>query len=139
MKKLIIVKSSGALPIYGGISGPIINPITLDTKDIVELINKSKEIYEVNPYNMDETIKLTRVNCTTENFKKVVPMNISTDDKKPADTTTTEDSKEVVPEAIEKVTEKKEETSNKSVSSEPVKKDMRKVDNDFVSNSKHKK
>lgn len=139
MKKLIIVKSSGTLPIYGGISGPIINPITLDTKDIVELINKSKEIYEVNPYNINEKIKLTRVNCTTENFKKVVPMIISIDDKKSVDTTTTEDSKEVVPEAIEKVTEKKEETSNKSVSSEPVKKDMRKVDNDFVSNSKHKK
>lgn len=139
MKKLIIVKSSGTLPIYGGIRGPIINPITLDTKDIVELINKSKEIYEVNPYNIDETIKLTRVNCTTENFKKIVPMAVSTNDKKSVDTTTTEDSVDVVPDVIEKITEKKEETSNKSVSSEPVKKDMRKIDSDFVSNSKHKK
>lgn len=50
MNKLVIVKSDGSLPIRGGINGPITSPTSLNVKEIVALLNKFKEVYEVNPY-----------------------------------------------------------------------------------------
>ena len=60
MDKLVIVKSGGSLPIRGGINGPITSPTFLNVKEIVTLLNKFKEVYEVNPYT-GEQIRLTRI------------------------------------------------------------------------------
>lgn len=132
MNKLVIVKSGGSLPIRGGINGPITSPTSLDVKEIVTLLNKFKEVYEVNPHT-GEQIRLTRVNCATENFKKVVvPKIVSVSEKKEelpqkkddiVSKTATEEVKPVVP----------------AVKEQPKKEDMKRIDNDFVSNSKHKK
>ena len=132
MDKLVIVKSGGSLPIRGGINGPITSPTFLNVKEIVTLLNKFKEVYEVNPHT-GEQIRLTRANCTIENFKKVVvPKTVSISEKKEelpqkkddiVSKTVTEEVKPVVP----------------AVKEQPKKEDMKRIDNDFVSNSKHKK
>lgn len=134
MDKLVIVKSGGSLPIRGGINGPITSPTFLNVKEIVTLLNKFKEVYEVNPYT-GEQIRLTRINCIKENFKKVVvPKPVSISEKKEelpqkktdnVPKTTTEEIKPALPVPTVKEHTKKE--------------DMKRIDNDFVSNSKHKK
>ena len=132
MDKLVIVKSGGSLPIRGGINGPITSPTFLNVNEIVTLLNKFKEVYEVNPHT-GEQIRLTRINCTIVNFKKVVvPKTVSISEKKEdlpqkkddiVSKTVTEEVKPVVP----------------AVKEQPKKEDMKRIDNDFVSNSKHKK
>lgn len=138
MNKLVIVKSDGSLPIRGGINGPITSPTSLNVKEIVALLNKFKEVYEVNPYT-GEQIRLTRINCTKENFKKVVvPKTVSISEKKEElpqkknDTVQTTDD-------MSKTTTEEIKPTVPTVKEQPKKEDMKRIDSDFVSNSKHKK
>lgn len=165
MRKIIIVNSYGKLPIHGGINGPITTPVAMDVRSIVNMLNRGiTEIYEINPYNVNEKIKITRQNCGTVNFKPkdeasvvyVTPDNIPKDiledvkknevteeipfitetEKVSNDISTKAESKEV--ETSNKVEDKKE--PEKKTGIQPSKKeDMKKIDNDFVSNSKKKK
>lgn len=68
MKKLIIVKNSVILPELGGINGPILRPEKVELSDIYQMINRRLSVYEVNPKNHSETIKLTRENANKQNF-----------------------------------------------------------------------
>lgn len=148
MNKLVIIKSGGSLPIRGGINGPILTPISLDLKDIVTLLNKFKDVYEVNPYT-GEQIKLTRTNCTTENFKKVVHEVVSTSEMKEEPNTEPPQKKDETDKTDEKVTvtdvvsetktEEVKPAKFTAVKEQPKKEDMKRIDNDFVSNSKRKK
>lgn len=135
MNKLVIVKSDGSLPIRGGINGPITSPTSLNVKEIVALLNKFKEVYEVNPYT-GEQIRLTRINCTKENFKKVVvPKTVSISEKKEELPQKKNDTVQTTDDVSKTTTEEIKPT----VKEQTKKEDMKRIDNDFVSNSKHKK
>ena len=135
MDKLVIVKSGGSLPIRGGINGPITSPTFLNVKEIVTLLNKFKEVYEVNPYT-GEQIRLTRINCTKENFNKVVvPKTVSISEKKEELPQKNNDTVQTTDDVSKTTTEEIKPT----VKEQTKKEDMKRIDNDFVSNSKHKK
>ena len=142
MKKLIIVKSIGRLPIYGGISGPITTPTLMKETDIVSLINNRKDVYEVNPYNNEETIKLTRINYNKINFEEPVVI-LNPDESDEFEEIIPEISKQNIktetPKDSEMSESKKETPTTDSNSFNTKKTDMKKIDSDFVSNSKHKK
>lgn len=74
--KLCIVVSGGTLPILGGISGPILSPSKITISDIVTLLNAGKEVYEVNPWNRSQKVKLTTMNALDENFTRKSSTNI---------------------------------------------------------------
>lgn len=71
-KKMVVIKSSGVIPSLGGISGPITSPTWIATPDVIRLINDGAVVYEVNPSNPAETVKLNRLNVSTNNFKEAV-------------------------------------------------------------------
>ena len=71
-EKLVIIKASCIIPELGGISGPVTTPTSLPVKKILQLINGHKLVYEVNPANYKETVKLTIRNVREVNFKKPV-------------------------------------------------------------------
>lgn len=142
MKKLIVVKSIGRLPIYGGISGPITNPTLMKETDIISLINNRKDVYEVNPYNNEEIIKLTRTNYNKINFEEpVIILNPDESDEfeEIIPETSKQNIKTETPKDSETSESKKETPTTDSNSSNTKKTDMKKIDSDFVSNSKHKK
>lgn len=151
MKKLVIVKSTGELPIRGGINGPILTPISLDLKDIITLLNNFKEVYECNPYSIGEQIRLTRINCTKENFKEETVsepiISISSEKIEESDTELLQKNNEMDDETSSVHTDKPVIPEQKIESiipdtpniKEPKKEDMKKIDTDFVSNSKRKK
>lgn len=69
--KLVVVKTPGVLKELGFITGPIIHPSRIKLAKIVAMVNNGKKVFEVNPDNPDEQIELTRLNATSENFKKL--------------------------------------------------------------------
>ena len=66
--KYIIIESYGPISTLGGISGPIKTPFKLEVSKIVKLICERKVVYEVNPLNKNEKIRLTRNNISKNNF-----------------------------------------------------------------------
>ena len=67
-KKLIVVESPGAITELGGISGPVLNPCYVSIPLINRMINKHRAVYEVNPNNYSERIRLSLKNLRTKNF-----------------------------------------------------------------------
>lgn len=66
--KLVTVESSGIIPILGGLMGPISSPCRIEVDILISLINSGKIVYEVNPKNIKEKIRLTRMNVLNDNF-----------------------------------------------------------------------
>lgn len=81
--KLIIVESNGTIGELGGISGPILNPFEVPLSVIVRMINSHKHVYEVNPDNRNERVRLTLQNVRRDNFVQatVVQKNASVQKK----------------------------------------------------------
>lgn len=67
-EKLIVVESYGSITELGGISGPILNPCRVPISTIVRMVNNHRKVYEVNPSNYSERIRLTLKNVKTDNF-----------------------------------------------------------------------
>lgn len=85
--KLCIITTCAELPIMGGIHGPLHTPSPLTPREIITLINNGIEVYEVNPLNKSEKVRLTATNAVKENFTikkevKVVPSMIQEAKKK---------------------------------------------------------
>lgn len=81
MNKLVTIESSGPIRAMGGISGPIKTPTSLSTAAIISLINDNMVVYEVNPKNYNEKIRLTRLNINSDNFKTVTKEKIDNNKK----------------------------------------------------------
>lgn len=71
-KKLCTISNSGPIPELGGIRGPITKPTELSMTLIRTLINEGYTIYEVNPMNRNEKVRLTFSNVNSVNFYKKV-------------------------------------------------------------------
>ena len=72
--KLVTIETSGKIRELGGITGPITTPCKLDMNIIISLINSGKVVYEVNPENKTEKVRLTRSNLSGDNFVKPEPI-----------------------------------------------------------------
>ena len=70
-EKLVVIKSIGTIAELGGISGPIINPCRVDINTIVRMITSHRAVYEVNPNNKSEMVKLNIHNGMENNFPEV--------------------------------------------------------------------
>lgn len=81
MNKLVTVESAGPIRLLGNINGPIKTPCSLSTDVIIDLINNNKIVYEVNPKNYNEKVRLTRLNINSDIFPSVVKSKIATNKK----------------------------------------------------------
>lgn len=74
-RKLCKVMTNGPIAELGFINGPIVNPCRLELRKIVNMVHRGLVVYEVNPKNYSEEVRLTIENITTNNFpeeKKVI-------------------------------------------------------------------
>lgn len=67
-KKLVVVNHSGPILELGSITGPIISPSRVSTDIVARMVSNNKIVYEVNPNNRSERIKLTIANVRKDNF-----------------------------------------------------------------------
>lgn len=72
MTKLCLIKTNKIVPELYNMSGPFFEPVTLTTEQITSMLNRGVLVYEVNPYNRNEKIRLTRFLANQVNFKKPV-------------------------------------------------------------------
>jgi len=78
--KYVTIESPGKLPVLGGILGPVKTPCYLDIDIVVKLINMGKIVYEVNPANVKDRVRLNRSNVLKTNY--VYPVRRATSAKK---------------------------------------------------------
>ena len=76
--KLVVVETYGSISELGGINGPILNPAKIDIDLIVRMINNNKKVFEVNPKNYSERVRLTLKNARTVNFDNAKPAVVTT-------------------------------------------------------------
>ena len=67
--KYVTIESPGKIPALGGLLGPITTPCYLDIDIIIGLINSGKAVYEVNPCNIKEKTRLSRMNVLKYIYK----------------------------------------------------------------------
>ena len=79
------IATTGSIPELGHIQGPV-RKCRLNTRQIKLLVSNGRAVYELNPANIKEEVKLTITNCTTPQFEKVVN-----------DSKTPEEPKETIP------------------------------------------
>lgn len=71
-RKLATIESAGKISALGGLNGPFMTPKYYDIDILISLVNANKIVYEVNPYNRKEKIRLTRQNILADNFAQSV-------------------------------------------------------------------
>lgn len=86
MNKLVIIESSGPIRAMNNINGPIKTPCSLSINVISDLINDNKIVYEVNPKNYNEKIRLTRLNLFSDNFPSQIKSQVLNNKKMIRDT-----------------------------------------------------
>lgn len=74
--KMCIITTCAELPIMGGIHGPLHTPSPLTYREIITLINNGIDVYEVNPRNKSEKVKLTSTNAIKENFSNIKEVQV---------------------------------------------------------------
>lgn len=69
MEKLYIVTSRKNIIGMDDIQGPLTTPTIMKFNDVLEMVRKGYGIYQVNPYNHDEKVKVTISNINNIKFK----------------------------------------------------------------------
>ena len=92
--KLVVIGTTGPIPELGGISGPISSPSRVEVSTLIRMVNARRVVYEVNPKDYDQKVRLTVSNVTRDNFvedldeeihSKKSPLNSVTRTKKKED------------------------------------------------------
>jgi len=68
-RKLVVVMNGGVIPELGYLCGPILSPSLIRIDAIVRMIANGKEVYECNPNNTSERVRLRMRNVKANNFK----------------------------------------------------------------------
>lgn len=68
MDKLYIVKSQKTIIGMHDIMGPLTTPSKMKFSNVLEMVRKGYDIYQVNPYNTTEMVKVTISNINDINF-----------------------------------------------------------------------
>ena len=73
-RKLCRVATNGPIPELGGIAGPVKGPTMIDMRTVVNMVQHGRVVYEINPKNYKEEVRLTIRNVNQNNFpdKKTV-------------------------------------------------------------------
>ena len=66
--KLVVIGTTGPIPELGGISGPISSPSRVEVSTLIRMVNARRVVYEVNPKDYDQKVRLTVSNVTRDNF-----------------------------------------------------------------------
>lgn len=69
MDKLYIVSTPKAIIGMDGMQGPLTTPTKMKFADVLEMVRKGYVIYEVNPHNHNEKVKVTVNNIHNIKFK----------------------------------------------------------------------
>lgn len=72
-EKLVVIYSKGEIPELGYINGPILNPCKVSISILNRLINKRRDVREVNPEDHSQMVQLNLRNLKTNNFPKKTP------------------------------------------------------------------
>ena len=67
MSRKFTVESSGMIPGVG-ISGPVTTPIVIQPNDVLKMVKSGMVVYEHNPYNIAERVKVTPTNINFISF-----------------------------------------------------------------------
>lgn len=68
-KNLYTVKDARVIDCLGGICGPIQHPTEIAESDIITLVRCGFTVYQHNPHNLREKVKVTRTNFNSIVFK----------------------------------------------------------------------
>lgn len=68
-RKLVVVKDSGPIPELNFICGPILVPTKIELKTIIKMIGNGRSVFECNPSNTDDQVKLELTNVKNNNFE----------------------------------------------------------------------
>ena len=69
MKKLYVINTARKISCLNNITGPVTTPTEIDEVDVLNLVRRGFDIYEVNPYNKRERTKVTTTNFNSITFK----------------------------------------------------------------------
>ena len=111
-KKLYIITTPREIPCLGGICGPVSTPVQLERNDVVNLVKKGFEIYQCNPYDTSERVRVTRGNINTITFSRT---RAAVTSQRMLNRSIQDMEKPIVADVVKKDTNKeKEEYKNKS-------------------------
>lgn len=68
-RKLVVITTNGPIMELGGIAGPVVSPCYVNVRTLINMVHSGVSVYEVNPLNYDEQIKLTIQNVNASNFE----------------------------------------------------------------------
>lgn len=67
--KQYIILTAKRIKCLKNITGPVTSPVELSLLDVLELVESGFDVYEVNPYNKKERVKVTPYNYNSITFK----------------------------------------------------------------------
>lgn len=122
-RKLYVILTAKKINCLNHITGPVTTPTELNVVDALELVRSGFDVYEVNPYNKKERVKVTVYNFNSIRFKTtesdmIARKRLNREMQKLESSSKVDTSKE----------EKKEETSTVSSNKEDKKDDKKKDD-----------
>ena len=120
MGKLYTVATPRNIIGMADIVGPLTTPSEMKFNDVLEMVRLGYEIYQVNPYNYSEKIKVTISNINDIKFKSSISMALS---QRKLNREIQEMGKPIVVETVKKVkeTKKKETEENNQTTNDPEK------------------
>lgn len=68
-RKLVVITTNGPIMELGGIAGPVTSPCYVNIRTLINMVHSGVSVYEVNPLNYDDQIKLTIQNVNASNFE----------------------------------------------------------------------
>ena len=117
-RKLVTVNYNGPIIELGSICGPISTPSQLTIDAISRLVLNKKEVWEYNPNNKREKVRLTFSNLNKDNFNKKkdeVSLNTSVDKQPVKEEVKEIDTKDVFDAIYENVIEEIESSSHEDL------------------------
>lgn len=69
MRKLYTIETNGPIRGLDGITGPLTTPTMLETDDVIKMLRQKYVIYQHNPVDLKEKVRVTLTNVQSINFK----------------------------------------------------------------------
>lgn len=68
--KMYIITTAKEIPCLGGITGPITTPVKLELSELIWLLNNGFTVYQCNPFDSNERVKVDRMNMHSITFTR---------------------------------------------------------------------
>lgn len=70
MIRLYVIETKKPIECLGGIQGPLTTPTHIDINDVIDLVRRGYEVYQVNPDNSKEKVRVTINNLKSIKFSR---------------------------------------------------------------------